>query len=356
MLPPRSLPLFTLAAFGFAATQLPVARAADPVSITKAADALEIKVNGKVVSRYHVGEKVAKPYLYPILAPNGAAVTRGWPMDPPKPGETTDHPHQKSAWFCHGDVIPEGIELKTKSANKGDRGVDFWADPDSSKGRLKPGEIAPTGKIVVTGVSEPKQVSSNHAMFETKNDWITPDGVKIMDEVRNIHVITLPKGVLYVFDIDLHAGVCPITFGDTKEGSFGVRVNDTIRLENDKGGVITTSNGDTSKAKFKGTIPLWGKVADWNDYSGTIDGKSAGVAVFADPKNPIPTAWHTRTYGLLAANPFARDKSGFPSMKGKTDLVKIPKGDHLKLRYAIYAHDGDTTDGQVAQAYEAFKK
>jgi len=31
-----------------------------------------------------------------------------------QPGEVTDHIHHKSAWFCHGDVIPEGIELKQK--------------------------------------------------------------------------------------------------------------------------------------------------------------------------------------------------------------------------------------------------
>jgi len=33
---------------------------------------------------------------------------------PPPEGQAKDHPHQKSAWFCHGDVVPEGIELKTK--------------------------------------------------------------------------------------------------------------------------------------------------------------------------------------------------------------------------------------------------
>ena len=43
----------------------------------------------------------------------GSSLTRAWPMVGQK-GGATDHIHQKSAWFCHGDVIPEGIELKEK--------------------------------------------------------------------------------------------------------------------------------------------------------------------------------------------------------------------------------------------------
>lgn len=99
-----------------------------------------------------------------------------------------------------------------------------------------------------------------------------------------------------------------------------------------------------------------GKLADWNDYSGPVNGKTIGIAIFADPKNAYPSAWHTRAYGLMAANPFGRDKSGFPAMKGKNDLVKLAKGESLKLRFAIYTHTGDATAGKVAEAYEAFVK
>ena len=266
-------------------------------------------------------------------------------------GETADHPHQKSAWFCHGDVIPEGLELKTKN-------IDFWGDEDTHKAKLKAGQMVPTGKIVVKTVGEPKQVDPSHALIETKNDWNSPEGVKIMDETRTIHLQTLPSGRLFVFDIDLHASVCPITFGDTKEGSFGVRVNDVIRLANKDGGgsTVTNSTGVKATAPAKDNLPVWGYIADWNDYSGPIDGKTAGIAVFADPKNSAKSAWHTRAYGLMAANPFGRERSAFPDTKDKKDLVKIAKGDHLKLRFGIYVHDGDAAAGKVAEAYEAFKK
>ena len=58
----------------------------------------------------------------------------------------------------------------------------------------------------------------------------------------------------------------------------------------------------------------------------------------------------------MAANPFGRDKSGFPAMKGKNDLVKLAKGEHLKLRYGILLHDGEMTSGKVPQMYEEFVK
>ena len=66
-----------------------------------------------------------------------------------------------------------------------------------------------------------------------------------------------------------------------------------------------------------------------------------GITLFDDPGNSSPACWHSRGYGLMAANPFGRDKSGFPSQKGKTELERINRGDTLTLRYAVYAHSGD---------------
>ena len=50
------------------------------------------------------------------------------------------------------------------------------------------------------------------------------------------------------------------------------------------------------------------------------------------------------------------DKSGFPAVKGNTELVKIAKGDSLALRFAIYTHTGDVKSGQVDEAYKIFAK
>jgi len=304
-------------------------------NIETAKDHIDFRIGNALVTRYHIGPDLAKPYFWPLNAPDGVPVTRAWPMEEAKPGEQTDHIHQKSGWFSHGDVIPEGIEVKQKI--KGIEGVDFWS------------EAAGHGRIVCVKVGEPERKNGG-ARVVTDNEWQTADGVKILDEKRTIALYEVDGARLLVVDSDLWADVCPITFGDTKEGSFGVRVRTDITEDKGKG-VITNADGKTGE---KGADGCWGRASAWCDYSGVAEGKTEGVALLADPGNPYPSCWHVRGYGLMAANPFGRDKSGFPAVKGKTDLVKLAKGDHLKLRYGILLHDGEVKDGKVAEYYERF--
>jgi len=335
----RTLPLLVIFA-------VPLPARAD-VSAVVVKEAIEFKSGSAVVAKYAISPSVAKPYLYPVLAPSGTPVTRGWPMDAAPPMGTKDHVHQKSVWFCHGDVIPEGIELKIKSANKADKGVDFWSESKDATGPRH-------GVIKCVKVGEPKPLSANHVSVETHNEWISPDGVKIMDEVRVIHFIDSKEGRLFAFDITLKASVCPITFGDTKEGSFGIRVRDELRMEKKKD--LLGGDGLMSSAEGKsGEKDIWGLPSAWIHTAGKVDGKEVGVAVFDHPSNP-KASWHARAYGLVAANPFGRSHAGFPSQKDKTDLLKIEKGGAMKLRYGVYAHDGDVKAGKVAEAFEAFKK
>ncbi|HMC66623.1 MAG TPA: PmoA family protein, partial [Gemmataceae bacterium] len=290
----------------------------------------------KLIGRYHIDRDGAKPYFWPLHGPSGVILTRGWPMEKAPKGGSTDHPHQKSVWFCHGDVIPEGIELKQRI--RGVEGVDFWSE---SKGH---GQIVCTRHAIgtTTKLNSPPLAGAWH-------EWQTADGTKIMDDMRAIHFHNFGDTRLFVFNIDLHASVCSITFGDTKEGSFGVRVNDLIREQGGKG-KIENAEGNVGEKN------CWGRISAWCDYSGPIDDKTVGIAVLADPKNPYPSCWHARGYGLMAANPFGRARSGFPAMKGKTDLVKLAKGEHLKLRYGLLIHPGDAKGGKVADYYKRFVK
>ena len=337
--------LLTIAAVWLLAPGILFAAEPENVTIKAAKEYVEFSVGQELVARYQIGPNVAKPYLWPLNGPGGVAVTRGWPMEKTKDGGSTDHVHQKSVWFGHGDVIPEGLEIKDK--RKGVEGIDFWAE---GKG---------TGTIVCTSVDEPK-LDKNHGQITTHNEWCAPSpqpfspatgekgskgpGIKILDETRTIHLYNFGAARLFVFEIDLHASMMPITFGDTKEGAFAVRVNDAISAK----GKIENAEGKT------GEWNCWGQVSKWCDYSGSVGGTKVGLAIFDDPANPSPACWHTRGYGLHAANPFGRAKSGFPAMNGKTDLVKLPKGDHLKLRYGLLIHPGDAQEGKVAEYCQKF--
>jgi len=302
------------------------------VAIEAAKDHLDFMDGGKLVTRYHFSPSFSKPIFWPLLAPNGERLTRSWPMAKDVPGESNDHIHQKSAWFCHGDVIPEGMELKQRI--KGVDGVDFWSE---AKGH---------GNIVCTKVGPP-EIKDGKAKVTTHNEWRMADGTKIMDEERTIHFQDLGKARLVILDIDLAASVCPITFGDTKEGAMGVRINDQIRADKGKG-KLQNAEGKVGEKE------CWGRRSAWTDYSGPIDGKVAGLAVLDDPKNIPPACWHIRGYGLNAANPFGRVKSQFPDMLGEKELVRLAKGDHLRLLYGLVLHDGDAAQGEVAEVYKRF--
>jgi hypothetical protein len=322
----------------------PAAKAAEPaanVSIHVTSERIEFRHGKRLVTTYHLAASVAKPYFYPVNSPAGVPLTRGWPMVL-QPNEQLDHVHQKSAWFCHGDVIAEGIPNESKI--KGIKGIDFWSEA--------PGH----GRIVCTSVETP-MMKKDHAWVVTHNEWRTSGGKKVLDETRTIHLYDIGPAQLIVMDSDLLASTTAVTFGDTKEGSFGVRVRKDLteakgkgRLTNAEGHVGEGKNGNRDK---KG---CWGLVSDWCDYSGKLDGKERGLTIFADPSNPYPSAWHARGYGLMAANPFGRGKSGYVGLKGRTDLVKLAKGEHLKLRYGLYLHEGDVKAGKVAEAYKRFVK
>lgn len=325
----------------------------DAIVVIRSGDVTSFHVGGNHFTTYYHGGEVptekagvqkplAKPFFWPVNAPGQIPTTRAWPMQSGNPGETKDHVHQKSAWFCHGDVQPEWVKLKTKSADRRVGGVDFWS------------ETAGHGRIVCVGVQEPRMLNDRHARLVTLNAWLSPDGLKILDEKRTIDVLSRPEGWYLILDVELTANDGPVTFGDTKEGSMGVRVHDSLRANQKNDSVISASTGDVVKAPAKDNLPFWGRPADWNDYSGTVDGKPVGIAIFDHPDNQPRSNWHTRAYGLLAANPFARAKSGFPAQKGNTKLFRLDKGQSVRLRYAIFTHAGNASTGKVAEAYQTF--
>lgn len=326
--------MFVLLVLTIAPTRL-VASDPPQVSIEKYGDEYVFRIGSEVVTRYHTRSSHAKPFLQPLIAAGGVHVTRDWPVGDAWPGDSLDHPHQKSAWFGHGDVIPEGVQLTTKS--RGARGIDFWAEA--------PG----CGKIHVTSV-DIMPPAPGKAALRSRNAWKSAEGRVFLDEVRTITLVPRGDDRLIIVRISLKPSGSPVTFGDTKEGAFAVRMSDALSVKKSPASQITNSAGN------KGEKECWGVKANWCDYSGSIDGKKFGVAIFEDATNRTRACWHVRDYGLLAANPFGRKDSGFPAQKDSTEPPYLMGAkDELKLRYAIYVHAGDAESAKVAAAYKQFQ-
>lgn len=289
------------------------------VTIEKFGDVFEFKVNGELITKYHTRKSYSKPFLWPLNAPGGIALSRDWPMKPAAAGESTDHPHHRSAWFGHGDVIPDNIALTGKAP--GVQGVDFW------------NEGLNHGTIECSSVDES---DTGKGILHSRNAWKTADGRPILDELREIKLVPLDGACLVVIRTTLKSPG-GVTFGDTKEGAFAVRVNDQLRaVGNSKSSIINASGN-------RGEKECWGRKADWCDYSGEIGGKPCGLTVFDSPKNRCRACWHVREYGLLSANPFGRARSGFPAQKDTPEaIVHLKPGEELKLQYGILLHVGET--------------
>jgi len=282
-----------------------------------------IRIDGQPFAEYWT-RSGNKPIVWPIIGPTGKAMTRFWPMAD-APGEKHDHPHHRSLWFTHGSV----------------NGISFW-DEAGRKG-AKPGTIGTTVHREFVKIASGKQ-----AQVVTRNDWIGPEGKKYLEDERWLTFGVEGKIRWIDFDIVLTASNGPVRFGDTKEGSLGLRVAETMKVDAKLGGHIVNSEGLVD-------ANAWGKKASWVDYQGPVDGEKVGIAILNHPSSfRYPTYWHVRTYGLFAANPFGLHD--FTNEKTTDGSYPLPAGQSIKLSYRLLFHTGDEREGRVAEIYAAYAK
>lgn len=283
-------------------------------------DVIRVDLDGQLFTQYHF-KNVSRPFLYPLLSADGEHLTRRWPQED-VPGEEHDHPHHHALWYSHGDV----------------NGVDLWS------------ESAKAGKTVHQSVVKQKS-GTDTGSLTTRNEWRDKDGKVIAHDERTFR-FHRPTGAERTldFEITIHASHGEITLGDTKEGTFAIRMAESMRNKQPKNqpgaGHLVSSRGEKDGA-------VWGKRAEWVDYYGPVNGKTYGIAIFDDPRNPrYPTWWHARDYGLFAANPFG--VHDFEKReKGAGDL-KIPAGGSVTFRYRVLLHPGDTGAAGIAARFDEY--
>jgi hypothetical protein len=308
--------------------------AAAQVKITPGPEKVAIEINGKPFSDFYVaGEMVTKPYLWPLRAATGTAVTRYWPMEvvDDEKNLKLDHQHQRGMWFAHDTV----------------NGIDFWNNeakpiPPTSPNAYKSQKL---GRITLVKLGEIKSGKDKGTLAATF-DWKDLQGDKLLTESRVMTFYADKDDRRFDVDITLTAADGPVTFGDGKDGAFGIRMRPV--LQEDTGtGHITNADG------LVGEKQLWGKPSNWCDYSGTIGGEKVGVAILDNPENPHhPVRWHARAYGLFAANPFGL--AVFTGDKSQSGAVTIQPGQSLRYRYRVIIHPGDVNDAKIDTAWQNY--
>ncbi|SPE29684.1 conserved exported hypothetical protein [Candidatus Sulfopaludibacter sp. SbA6] len=299
------------------------------VKITPGPEKVAIEINGKPSTDFYIaGPEVAKPYLWPLRAASGTYVTRMWPMQKAEEEasiQKPDHPHQRGLWFAHASV----------------NGLDFWNTAPMDQ---RPYNQPDRGKIVLKklgGVKYDKDKGSVAATF----DWTNVKGDVLLTEQRLTTFYADTNLRTIDFDITLTA-VQKVTFGDEKDGVFGLRLRPILQEDKGTGHISNADGGMGEKA-------VWGKPSNWCDYSGDINGEKVGLAILDHPANPgHPVRWHVRAYGLFAANPFGN--ATFTGDKSQAKETVLEPGKSLRYRYRLIIHPGDAKSADIAGLWRKY--
>src|SRR4051812_42975180 len=200
----RFLPVVLAAASApllLAARQAPAGRQVTVVE-HKAERRVDVLADGKPFTSYIYPQSLEKPVLYPIRSASGAMVTRGFPLEP-RPGEVQDHPHHVGHWFNYGDV----------------NGYDFWGHSYDTPAANKP----KMGTIVHKAVTHIAS-GNDRGELTVRADWMIPDGSTLLREETRFVFSGGPGRRIVDRVTTWTAANQPVTFSDTKEGAFGIRV------------------------------------------------------------------------------------------------------------------------------------
>jgi Methane oxygenase PmoA len=315
--------LYALATFipFIAHTQpLPIKVEIDSVNSTA-----KVTVDGKPFTTFFFPDTLEKPVLYPIYAPNGQLITRGFPLEP-RPGEPTDHPHHIGLWFNYENV----------------NGLDFWNNSYAIPAERK----KQYGWIHVDAVQSGTVGKNKGGLIYTAN-WTDQQGAILLKEKTKFvfwataHIRIIDRITTLTAETDIH-------MPDAKDGLLGLRVTKELQIPSStpgeffdgKGNITKTAAGNTPDingtyvtSEGKKGDSAWGTRGNWCILYGKKGGDMISIAIIDHPSNPgYPTYWHARGYGLFAANPLGQR---IFSKGAETLDFHFDKGQSVTFRYRI---------------------
>ncbi|HXB94946.1 MAG TPA: PmoA family protein [Puia sp.] len=353
LLPALGASLFALMPTALFAQQLPIGISSDPVNRR-----VTVTAGGQPFTTFMYPDTLEKPVLYPIYAPDGQLITRGFPIAP-RPGEPVDHPHHIGLWFNYEKV--NGLDFWNNSyaipaAKKSQYG---WIRTDSILEPLTPAKTSgPSGRAN----------GSNTLRYTAR--WTDQQGHVLLNEVTT-----------YTFSATMHDRIIDrnttltavadtgVSFPDAKDGMLGLRVTKELQIPSktpgefidDKGNITKVAAGNTPDingnyltSQGKTGDSAWGTRGAWCMLYGKKQKDILSVVIIDHPDNPgYPTYWHARGYGLFAVNPLG--ESIFSNGR-ETMNFRLAKGQSATFRYRIVIAAGDrqlSTD-RITQLADAF--
>jgi hypothetical protein len=290
---------------------------------------VHVMMNGKNFTDFFYPDTIAKPVLYPINAPNGTTVTRGFPVNP-LPDEPTDHPHHLGLWLNYESV----------------NGLDFWNNSYAIPANRK----HLYGTIKFQKITELKNGNVGKLGYEAI--WIDIENKTHLKERTNFEFKEI-KGVWVIDRTSTLEAVIPVIFKDVKDGFLGLRMAHELQIPTketktfiDANGINTTiqvksdsiANGNYINSNGIQGDDVWSKKASWCMMYGKMKSDSISILIIDHPTNiGYPTNWHARGYGLFAANPLG--EKFFTNGKSERNLTLKP-GESVKFKYRVVVASG----------------
>ena len=308
---------------------------------------VDVIVNGNLFTSYQYPVNIEKPFLFPVIAPNGSVITRGYPIESRK-GERMDHPHHIGIWFNYGDV----------------NGLDFWNNSSAIPAEKKDSY----GHIVHQKIV--KTVSGEKGILEVVSNWDDNKGNALLTE-KTLYIFSGDGNSRTIDHISTLTAINgPVIIGDSKEGMFAIRVDRAFEMPSSESLIFTDDKGNPTKIKaidnegvtgmytsskgLKGDS-VWGTRNDWVILSGAKDNVTITMGIFDNPKNPgYPAYAHARGYGLFSFNNFGQN-SYDPKQEKKS--YKIEKGQSVTLYHRFYVQSGsELTADKANEIFQEFSK
>ncbi len=293
---------------------------------------IDILLDQKLFTSFLYPDTLEKPILYPVIAGDGRAVTRGFPMAM-RPNEPTDHPHHVGVWFTFENV----------------NDLDFW----NNSYAIAPEKKANYGWIRTDSIL--KIESGEKGILVYHANWTHHAKDILLEEITTLvfsgsnHQRIIDRSTTFIASRD-------VTFKDAKDGMYAIRLAHELQIPEtadksftDAKGNVTTikakkddiATGDYLTSAGKTGNDTWSSRAAWCKSFGKIGPDSVSVTIIDHPENiNYPTFWHARGYGLFAANPLGTNI--FTEGKSETNL-HLNKDESITFKYRMVIQDGATT-------------